>query len=230
MHKFKCLLIDDEPIALRILENYLADLPEFEVVAKCLHALAARQILQEHAIDLIFLDLEMPKLKGFDFLKTLVNPPAVIITTAHRDYALESYEMEVIDYLLKPIAFDRFLKAINRFQKNQQTSVNSITLPAPKSDFLYVKSNRKTLKLAQSSIAYIEGMNNYVKIYYQQEIHIVYTSLQKIYEDLGPQFLRIHKSYIINKNKIKSFNQEQIEVAEKHLPIGNKYRQVIGLF
>ncbi len=230
MNKFRCLIVDDEPIAQRIIEGYLADFEEFEVVDKCLHALAARTILQQKNIDLMFLDLEMPKLKGLAFLKTIRNPPAVIITTAHREYALEGFELEVLDYLLKPISFERFLKAINRFQKFHST-INLPTDPPPNTtEFLYVKSNRKTLKINQQDIDYIEGMNNYVKIYYQQEVHIVYTSLQKILGNLTPQFLRIHKSYIINKQKIKAFNQEQIEVGNKQLPIGNTYRGIIEQF
>lgn len=230
MNKFRCLIVDDEPIAQRIIEGYLADFQEFEVVDKCLHALAARTILQQESIDLMFLDLEMPKLKGLAFLKTIQNPPAVIITTAHREYALESFELEVLDYLLKPIAFERFLKAINRFQKLQLSTPPPIDTILNTTEFIYVKSNRKTLKINQQHIDYIEGMNNYVKIYCQQEVHIVYTSLQKILTDLTPQFLRIHKSYIINKHKIKAFNQEQIEVGTKQLPIGNTYRGIIEQF
>lgn len=230
MNKFRCLIVDDEPIAQRIIEGYLADFQEFEVVDKCLHALAARTILQQEPIDLMFLDLEMPKLKGLAFLKTIQNPPAVIITTAHREHALEGFELDVLDYLLKPIAFERFLKAINRFQKLQLSTVPPIDTILNTREFIYVKSNRKTLKINQQDINYIEGMNNYVKIYCQQEVHIVYTSLQKILIDLTPQFLRIHKSYIINKHKIKAFNQEQIEVGTKQLPIGNTYRGIIEQF
>ena len=231
MKRFKCLIVDDEPIAQRIIEGYLADFQEFEIVDKCLHALAARTILQNTTIDLMFLDLEMPKLKGLAFIKTLHNPPNIIITTAHREYALESFELEVLDYLLKPISFERFLKSINRFQKlHSPLNPPIVATTSNTPEFLYVKSNRKTLKINQQTIDYIEGMNNYVKIYCQKEAHIVYTSLQKMKHNLGTSFLRIHKSYIINKNKIKSFNQEQIEVANKQLPIGNKYRRIIEQF
>ena len=179
----------------------------------------------------MFLDLEMPKLKGLAFLKTIQNPPAVIITTAHREYALEGFELAVLDYLLKPISFERFLKAINRFQKlHPTTNLPTVNPALNTAKFLYVKSNRKTLKINQQHIDYIEGMNNYVKIYCQQEVHIVYTSLQKILTALGTKFLRIHKSYIINKHKIKAFNQEQIEIGNKQLPIGNTYRGIIEQF
>lgn len=230
MKNYKCLIVDDEPVAQRIIEGYLADFQEFEIVDKCLHALTAREVLQREAIDLMFLDLEMPKLKGLAFLKTLENPPAVIITTAHREYALEGFELEVLDYLLKPISFERFLKAINRFQKSYAKPLQEINNSSKASPFLYVKSNRKTLKINQSAISYIEGMNNYVKIYCNGTIHVVYTSLSRILDELGDDFLRIHKSYIINKHKITSFNQEQIEIEAKQLPIGNKYRAVIENF
>lgn len=230
MKNYKCLIVDDEPVAQRIIEGYLADFQEFEIVDKCLHALTAREILQRESIDLMFLDLEMPKLKGLAFLKTLENPPAVIITTAHREYALEGFELEVLDYLLKPISFERFLKAINRFQKSYSKPIQEIRTPSKTSPFIYVKSNRKTLKINQSAISYIEGMNNYVKIYCNGTIHVVYTSLNRILNELGDPFLRIHKSYIINKHKITSFNQEQIEIEAKQLPIGSKYRAVIEKF
>lgn len=230
MNKIKCLIVDDEPVAQRIIEGYLTDFQEFEVVGKCLHALAARTILQKESIDLIFLDLEMPKLKGLAFLKTIQNPPSVIITTAHREYALEGFELEVLDYLLKPISFERFLKAINRFQKFHIPIKSQSEVMLNITEFLYVKSNRKTIKIKQQNIDYIEGMNNYVKIYCQEEVHIVYTSLQKMLTDLDAQFLRIHKSYIINKHKIKAFNQEQIEIANKQLPIGYKYRRIVEQF
>ena len=230
MNKHKCLIVDDEPIAQRIIEGYLANFQEFELVDKCLHALAARTVLQQNTIDLMFLDLEMPKLKGFAFLKTLDNPPAVIITTAHREFALEGFELAVVDYLLKPISFERFLKAINRFQKTQAINLNPQKASSTVKEFIYVKSNRKTLKISQEDIDYIEGMNNYVKIHCNQEVHIVYTSLSKILTELSDQFLRIHKSYIINKHKIKAFNQEQIEIGNKQLPIGQKYRGIIEKF
>ena len=230
MNKIKCLIVDDEPIAQRILEGYLSDLHEFELVDKCLNALAARHVLQEKPIDLMFLDIEMPKLKGFSFLKTLLNPPAVIITTAHREYALEGYELDLLDYLLKPVSFERFLKATNRYKKEylQKKSLDS-SLP-PEFEFLYVKSERKTLKLRQENIFYIEGMNNYIKIHTAEQVYIVYASLSSTLKKLGRQFFRIHNSYIINKNKITAFTKEQIEIHGATLPIGNTYRNIVKEF
>lgn len=230
MDKIKCLIVDDEPIAQRILEGYLTDLNEFALVDKCLHALAAREVLLKEKIDLMFLDLEMPKLKGLAFLKTIENPPEVIITTAHREFALESYEFQALDYLLKPISFERFLKAVNRYKKGKYLS-NNRNLPLSQvPSYLYVTSERKTLKLLQSDILYIEGMNNYIKIYIDGKKHIVYASLQDILKKLGNTFVRTHKSYIINKNKISAFTKEYIEIEGKQIPIGNAYRRIIQTF
>ena len=222
--KIKCLIVDDEPVAQRIIEGYLADLNEFELVGKCLNAISARELLQHQVVDLMFLDLEMPKLKGFSFLKTLQNPPKVIITTAFREYALESYELEVVDYLLKPITFERFLKAINRFQRNHFSLTPSIQ-KEEKQAFIYVKSNRKTIKLRINEIRYIEGMNNYIKIYCGEKIHIVYASLSYILKELSIDFIRVHKSFIINKNYVSAFSQEQIELDKKQIPVGFTFRK-----
>ena len=224
MDNIRCLIIDDEPVAQRILENYLADLREFKLVAKCLNALKAREILQQEEIDLIFLDLEMPKLKGFAFLRTLDYYPGIIITTAHREFALDSYDFEVVDYLLKPITFERFLKAVNRFKKSRLSTNIPVSSPKKESGFLWVKSDRKTVKIRQSDIVYIEGMNNYIKINTAQQTHVVYSSLHNILQKLTGSFLRIHKSYIINKEKISAFTKEQIELGEIQLPIGHSYR------
>ncbi len=220
----KCLIVDDEPVAQRILEGYLVDLAEFELVGKCLSAIAARDFLKKQEVDLMFLDLEMPKLKGFSFLKTLRNPPKVIITTAYREYALEGYELEVLDYLLKPITFERFLKAINRFQRFHQPAAASANQDSKEQAFIYVKSDRKTIRLRLNEIRYIEGMNNYIKIHYGEKVHIVYASLSKILEELNDDFLRVHKSFIINKNHITAFSQELIELEERQIPVGNTFR------
>lgn len=226
MTKIKCLIVDDEPIAQRILEGYIADLPDLILVDKCKNALEAREILQEKSIDLMLLDIEMPKLKGLSFVRTLSHPPAVIITTAHREFALESYELEILDYLLKPISLERFLKAVNRYKKtNIAPESQVIETPPPK--ILYVKSDRKTVKINCADIQYIEGMSNYIKIHTPNQTHVVYSSLSKILTDLGADFLRIHKSFIINRAKITAFTSDTIELEEAQLPIGRSYQEAI---
>lgn len=231
MNKVQCLIVEDEPVAQRIIRNYLADLPGFELVEVCDHALDAMRVLENKAIDLMFLDLEMPKLKGFAFLKTLSNPPQVIITTAHREYALEGFELNVLDYLLKPIAFERFLKAIQKYKAQSATPTTAPrSVDHPKPNFIYVKSERKTLKLLESDIHYLEGMSNYILIHCQKEKHIVYASLTEMLSKLSSHFLRIHKSYVINPQHLRSFSKESVELGERSLPIGKAYKSVIEQF
>ena len=223
MKKFRCLIVDDEPVARRILEGYLEKLPEYECVAKCANAISAGKVLQRKQIDLLLLDLEMPKIKGFRFLRDLENAPAVIITTAHRQHAWEGFELDVIDYLLKPISFPRFLKALNRFKKVQQNKMAQYNDSA----YLYVICDRKMQRLRKKEISYIRGMNNYVRIYYQNRSFTVYSSLQQILKKLGAPFVRIHKSYIVNGSKISAFTSSVIEVNGTKLPVGQVYQKNI---
>lgn len=231
MSNIKCLIVDDEPVAQRIIAKYLSELAGYEVVGTCLNALAAMEVLRQQEVDLLFLDIEMPKLKGLAFLKTLRKAPHVIITTAHREYAYESYELEVLDYLLKPISFERFLRAINKFQRLYEApQLAPITTSAKPAKFIYVKSERKTLKLNEEGISYIEGMNNYIIIHHKGKSHIVYTSIGNMLKELGEQFLRIHKSFVVNRNHILSYSKEQVDLEGKELPIGKAYKGVIEQF
>lgn len=229
MPKYNCIIVDDEPVAQRIIANYLSELPEFEVCGTCLNAIEAMSILDSQSVDLMFLDIEMPKLKGLAFIKTLKNPPHVIITTAHREYALEGFELEALDYLLKPISFERFIKSINRFKKTIKP-IQALASPktATDTDTIYVKSERKTLKINQSEITYIESMNNYIIIHVNEKRHIVYSSMADILDRLNNKFFRIHKSYIVNKTAVTSFSKEQVSIAEANLPIGKAYKDVIN--
>jgi DNA-binding LytR/AlgR family response regulator len=223
MKTIRCIIVDDEPVARRILEGYLTELEDFDLVASCSNALEASEVLNQKDIDLMFLDIEMPKLKGLDFIRILPVAPTVIITTAHREFALDSFELEVLDYLLKPISFDRFFKACLRYKKMFGS--------APKDqdrDFLYAKSNRKMAKIRITDILYIEGMSNYVRVICQNNTYTVYTSLSSLLEDLPEAFLRIHKSYIINKNKVAFFSKEQVEINKVQLPIGKTYQQEVA--
>lgn len=231
MNKIKCLIVDDEAIAQRIIAKYLSNLSDYEIVDNCLSALEAMQVLQEKEVDLMFLDIEMPKLKGLAFLKTLKNPPQVIITTAHREYALEGFELEVLDYLLKPISFERFLKAVNKFRKVAQINNPSTQKHHHLTDeFLYVTSDRKTQKLRMAEIQYIEGLNNYIIIHIDGKKHIVYSSITEIIRKLNNSFLRIHKSFAINKEYIRSFTKEIVEIGDKELPIGKSFKDVTAEF
>ena len=228
MDKIKCIIVDDEPVAQRIIERYVNDLPELELIAVCLHALEAREVLQHRDVDLMFLDLEMPKLKGFAFMKTLSNSPAVIITTAHREYALEGYELQVVDYLLKPITFERFLKAVDRYKQLSRNNTGPASSSVKTSTTIDVKSERKTVRLNKKEIRYLEGMNNYIRIHTTDKSLTVYTSLQRIIEKLGPEFIRIHKSYIVNKHHLTAFSKEHVEIGNLTLPVGLSYRKVVN--
>ena len=231
MSNIRCLIVDDEPVAQRIIVKYLSELAGYEVVDTCLNAIAAMDVLRQQDVDLLFLDIEMPKLKGLAFLKTLQHAPHVIITTAHREYAYESYELEVLDYLLKPISFERFLRAINKFQRLYETpQVQPLVASQKTAKFIYVKSERKTLKLNEEDISYIEGMNNYIIIHHRGKAHIVYTSIGNMLKELGEQFLRIHKSFVVNRNHILSYSKEQVDLEGKELPIGKAYKAVIEEF
>ncbi len=229
MKTIQCLVVDDEPVARRIIEGYIAELSELKVVGSCANALSAKKILTKKKVDLLFLDLEMPKIKGFPFLRTLINPPTVIITTAHREFALEGYELNVLDYLLKPISLPRFLKAINKYKKDQSQK-DQYQGVGQDSNFIYVTYNRKTLRLYTKNIHYIQGMNNYIRIKYQTREIVVYSSMSNILKKLGASFVRVHKSFIINKASVTAFTREVVEIESKKIPIGQLYQDVVKAF
>lgn len=227
MNPIKCMIVDDEPVAQRILKGYLAELSEFDLVGICNNALEAKKMLNTQAVDLMFLDIEMPKLKGLDFIKMLSDPPQVVITTAHREFALDGFELEVLDYLLKPISFDRFYKACLRYQKLFSTSKMEAKVTSQERNFLYAKSNRKVAKIPINDILYLEGMSNYVKVVCANQTFIVYHSLSGMLKELPNDFLRIHKSYIVNRQKVSFFSKDQVEINDIQLPIGKTFQENI---
>src|SRR5690554_659396 len=165
--KTRCLIVDDEPLARGLIRNHLAKLQGFEVIAECSDAVIALETLQRHQVDLMFMDIQMPQITGIELLKTLKHPPQVIITTAYRDYAIEGFELDVVDYLLKPITFSRFLKAVNKYfqiSEKETQSINSVPT-AVEEPYIYVKENKRMVRLLVNSILYIEGLNEYVKIH-----------------------------------------------------------------
>lgn len=229
--KIKCLIIDDEALARQVVRKYLEDLHEYEIIKECKNALEAMECLNNEDIDLIFLDINMPKLSGLNFLKTINNPPAVIITTAYREYALEGYELNVVDYLSKPFAFDRFLRALNK-AKDRINSTNKITNDLPKatesktSDFIFIKADKKTHKLSFKEIIYIEALGDYIKIHTSNNTIVTYMSLKKM-EQILPYslFPRIHKSYIISLEKLISIEGNMVDIANEKITIGASYRK-----
>ncbi|WP_299433481.1 LytTR family DNA-binding domain-containing protein [uncultured Aquimarina sp.] len=219
----KCLIVDDEPIAQNIVRGFVEDTPFLEVFGICDNAMEALKVLQDHTIDVLFLDIEMPKITGLSFLKTLPNPPATIITTAYREFALEGYELNVIDYLLKPFSFERFLKAVNKVHTDKNTDDAELKT-APKT-YEYFKVDRKNIRVDYDEILYIEGLSNYVRIHLENKHLVVYHKLVDL-EKLLPenQFIRIHKSYILAIDKIKAYGNDYVEVLDKQLSIGNTYK------
>lgn len=226
--KVNAIIIDDEPLAQNVIKQYAAKLPNLNIVGTCHDAICAHQKLNETDADLIFLDINMPKLSGISFLKTLKNPPLVIFTTAYSDYALEGYELNAIDYLKKPYSFERFCKAYFKAEELLLLKKEANEKPNSeiKSDFLFVKSNKKTYKIAFTEILYIEGLGDYIQIHLKDQKIITNLSMKKILELLPNEFFyRIHKSFIISLNHIQLVEGNMVVINDKKLPIGNSYRQ-----
>lgn len=240
-NQIQCLIVDDEPLAQRVVEKFMEDLPNFQVVAKCNNAFEAMEAINQHHVDLMFLDINMPKLTGMSFLKTLKNPPLVIITTAYSEYAIEGYELDVIDYLKKPFSFERFLKAVQkaveRLKKPENGTLAATEIHPDESpveintelssvNFIFVKANKKNYKVDIDDIYYIEALGDYIKIHTSSNVLVTYQSMKKI-EAILPSniFVRIHKSYIVSVNKIKSVEGNMVEIKNEKLSIGNSYKQ-----
>ncbi|MFA9371997.1 MAG: LytR/AlgR family response regulator transcription factor [Labilibaculum antarcticum] len=224
--KLKCLIVDDEPLAQRVLEKYVSELPGLELIGKCSDAIEAMEVLQEKEVDLIFLDINMPRLSGINFLKTYKNPPMVVITTAYTEYALESYELNVLDYLKKPFSFERFLQAVQKAEEKMKGVVEPQELEKDEREFIFVKANKKTINISLDSILYVEALGDYVKIFTNDGHIVTYQSLKGI-ERLLPshKFYRIHKSYIVSLSKIKSIEGNMVHLEKGTIPIGNNYKQ-----
>jgi DNA-binding LytR/AlgR family response regulator len=227
MKKLNCLLVDDEPPALEILRNYISNTPGLIIAGECHHAVAAFDFLQHHPIDLIFLDINMPKISGTDFLKALKNSPKVIFTTAYRDFAVDGYELGAVDYLLKPFSLDRFWKAIQRVGVIEETKELATNKSNAVSDrFLYVRSDRKMVKIQLQEILFVESLKDYVKIILPDRQVITKQTITSIEEMLPEQaFVRVHRSFIIACDKLDSYSQTSAFIGKHEIPVGPLYRQ-----
>jgi DNA-binding LytR/AlgR family response regulator len=229
--KTKCLIVDDEPLAVKLIETHAGKIPSLEVVATCQNAVEAFDILMKKHIDLVFLDVEMPEVTGIDLLKSLKKAPAIIITTAYREFALDAYELDAIDYLLKPIAFDRFFKSISKYYQWYGGEKTEIVSKQGESDvpaFIYVRADRKIIKLPLEDIFYIESLKDYVKIHLANEVIVTKEKISLLEEKLPEQlFLRTHRSFLVAVKKVRAFTAETIEVGEKELPIGRTYKSSV---
>jgi len=221
----KYLIIDDEYIAHDIIKGYCDLLPNMELSKNCYDALEAFEYLANNDVDLIFLDLNMPKLKGFDFLKTLNAPPKVIVTTAYKEYALDGYELNISDYLLKPFGFERFLKAINNTFNTPASQAPSLSSSPAISNRIFLRSDKKYIQVLIDTIQYIEASGNYTKVYTTEETVTIREKLSNVLELLPKaNFLQVHKSFGVAKDHIKSIEGNRIFIAETEIPIGKMYK------
>ncbi len=228
--KTRCLIVDDEPLARKLLQSHVAQLDQLELAGICPNAIKASEILRTTEVDLLFLDIKMPQLSGIDFIKTLKKVPAVIFTTAYREYALEGYELDVVDYLLKPITFDRFFKAIERFHLRVIPKDNTQKIITPQQEsFIYIKTGNKFNKVNTGDIIFIESIKDYIVVHrHGKEKLTAKYKISDLEEDLkGKGFLRIHRSFIVNPLRITAFTNQDVELGTVQLPIGNSYKEYV---
>lgn len=223
------IIVDDEPLAQEVLETYVSKFPALNLIAKCSNAVEAFDVLNKNNIDLMFLDIQMPQISGIDFLKTLANPPQVIFTTAYSEYAMDGYELNVVDYLLKPISLDRFAKAVNKaVAKELQENEPSIPANTETADYIFVKADKKLIKIRFDQINYIEGLKDYV-ILHTPNGRVVTLQTMKSLEIKLPSdiFMRVHRSFIVNLANISIIEGNTVQIEKKIIPIGKNYKDVL---
>ena len=226
--KFKCLIIDDEPLARKLIASHAVKIETLELVGQCANAIEATQTIRNQKIDLIFLDIEMPELSGLDFIRTLKNPPAIILVTAHRNFALEAFELDVLDYLLKPVSFERFLKSVNKFLDKAIAPVHVTHGQSNESkDFIYLKVDRKDHKINLDEILYIESLDDYVKVILQSKTLVTRENISTLEQKLPlEKFVRIHRSFIVSLKHLTAVSGESVHVAGKELPFGRAFKKM----
>lgn len=229
--KIKCLVVDDEPLAIRLIEKHIDKIDALEVVATCNNALKAFEILNSQTIDLLFIDIKMPSMTGIEFLRNLKNPPKTIFTTAYRDFAIDGFDLGVVDYLLKPITFERFFKAVDKFL-SENIKKDAKIKDVAQENFILIKSGIKNHKINTQDILYIESVKDYIKIVLtdSKSISSKYKISDMELELSQNNFLRIHRSFIINTSKITVFTNNDIEVNGVEVPIGASYKDNVYLF
>jgi two-component system, LytTR family, response regulator len=220
MNSFKCFVVDDEPLAVDVIVNYLNRLSQFEVIGSFTDPLEAYQALKSQSVDLLFLDIEMPEFNGLDFVKSLSNKPEIVVTTAFREFAVEGFELSILDYLVKPIEFERFMLAIDKFLEKQSHH-------EPANDtHIMVRADRKFVKVKFDEVLYVEGIKDYVKIVFKDRELLTKTSIGNFADALPvDQFLRVHKSFIVAKDKITAYTHHDVEVGKMEIPIGRVYKE-----
>jgi DNA-binding LytR/AlgR family response regulator len=229
--KLRCLLIDDEPPALKVLQAHIAQINDLEIVGLCHNAVEAIKILHNKKVDVMFLDIKMPMIIGTEFLRNLSHPPKVIFVTAYRDYAVEGFELDAVDYLVKPVSFERFLKAIDRLQRNGSSTVvpEAKTYQSNPNAFVYLKADRIMHKIFVKEILYVESWKDYVKVFFTGGKNLVIKQSISTMENLlsEHQFMRVHRSYIISLDKVSGYTNMSVKIQSTEVPIGRLYKQAV---
>ncbi|MBC7851340.1 MAG: response regulator transcription factor [Chitinophagaceae bacterium] len=223
----RCVIIDDEPLARQLIESHVRQVHSLQLIASCETAMDAFELLHKEQIDLLFLDIQMPGINGLNFLRSRKDPPSVIFTTAFSQYAVDAFELEAIDYLLKPVTFERFIKAVQKVGIAKEGSNNS-PYGIDDSDAIFLKVEKRLLRISHADIYYVEALGDYIKVITMQGTHISYSSLNKIISLLPErQFLRIHKSYVINLRHIRFLEGNLVRILDKELPVGVTYKEIL---
>ena len=229
--KLRCLLIDDEPPALKVLASYISNINGLEIVAQCKNAIEALDVLRQKTVDVIFLDIKMPKILGTEFLKNLSHPPKVIFVTAYRDYAVEGYELDAVDYLVKPVSFERFFKAITKLNRviDKEVITTTVEYKSNPEAFVYLKVDKDMKKIFVNDIIYIESWKDYVKLFLASGKNVLAKQSISAMENLlsEHQFMRVHRSYIVSLKKVSGYNGLSVQLDTKEIPIGRLYKQVV---
>lgn len=225
--KIRCMIVDDEPLAVELLSAHIDKIDQLELIATANNPIEAISLLKEHQIDLLFLDIQMPVLTGIELVKALQNRPDVIFTTAYREYAVESYELDVVDYLMKPITFVRFVQSVNKYIDKKSEHRKEENNSSPESESIYVNVNRRYVKVIFQDINFIESVKDYIHIHTPNNTVITKETISNFETKLPTQFLRIHRSFIVNRSKITAFTSHDIEIGSKEIPIGGSYRNEV---
>lgn len=224
MQNYNCIIVEDEPLAAEVLQDYIRQTPFLELKATCTDAISAMEVLNREPIDLMFLDIHLPRLKGLDFLKSLSHPPFVIITSAYHEYALQGYEFNVVDFLLKPIEFTRYLMAVNKLSYRESLTQTASSEP----QHIFLSVDKKKIRIPLADVIIIEGMKEYIRIISAKKRFVTKFSIGQMEQLLPPaRFLRIHRSFIVSLDNIEAYTANEVEIAGQTLPIGRNYKDTV---
>jgi DNA-binding LytR/AlgR family response regulator len=228
MHRYNCIIVEDEPLAAEVIRDYILQVPFLQLKGICTDALYAMDLLQKEKIDLVFLDIHLPKLKGLDFIKALKKPPQIIITSAYQEYALQGYELNVVDYLLKPIEFNRFVMAVNKLKERDIVEASPTPVPVTERASLFFNVSKKRVKMYIDEILFIESLKEYIRITTKDKSILTKFQLGQIEEMLAKNgFIRVHRSFLVAKNKIDAFSATDVEINGRQIPIGRSYKELV---